>query len=74
MNNELINRLSPSTSTYHLILLGLISGLRFGELTGLTTDYFDFKNDQVKLYRAWDYKRGTGFGPLKNVNQVKNIY
>lgn len=70
---ELFNRLSPSTSTYHLILLGLVSGLRFGELTGLTTDCFDFKLNQLKVYRAWDYKRGTGFGPLKNEQSERKI-
>ncbi|WP_312507439.1 tyrosine-type recombinase/integrase [Lysinibacillus sp.] len=70
---ELFNRLSPSTSTYHLILLGLVSGLRFGELTGLTTDCFDFKTNQIKVYRAWDYKRGTGFGPLKNEQSERKI-
>lgn len=71
--DELFNRLSPSTSTYHLILLGLVSGLRFGELTGLTTDSFDFKKNELKVYRAWDYKRGTGFGPLKNEQSERKI-
>lgn len=71
--NELFNRLSPSTSTYHLILLGLVSGLRFGELTGLTTDCFDFKKNELKVYQAWDYKRGTGFGPLKNEQSERKI-
>jgi len=70
---ELFNRLSTSTSTYHLILLGLVSGLRFGELTGLTVDCFDFKKNEIKVYRAWDYKRGTGFGPLKNEQSERII-
>ncbi|MER2111128.1 MAG: tyrosine-type recombinase/integrase [Solibacillus isronensis] len=71
--NELFNRLSTDTSTYHLILLGLVSGMRFGELTGLTTDCFDFKNNRITIYRSWDYKRGTGFGPLKNEQSKRTI-
>lgn len=71
--NELFNRLSPSASTYHLILLGLVSGLRFGELTGLTTDCFDFKKNELNVYQAWDYKRGTGFVPLKNEQSRRKI-
>jgi len=71
--NELFKRLSPSTNTYHLILLGLVSGLRFGELTGLTVDCFDFKKNEIKVYRVWDYKRGTGFSPLKNEQSERKI-
>lgn len=71
--NELFKRLSNKTSTYHLILLGLVSGLRFGELTGLTLDCFDFKNNTISVYRAWDYKRGTGFSPLKNERSNRTI-
>ncbi|MER2048188.1 MAG: tyrosine-type recombinase/integrase [Solibacillus sp.] len=71
--NELFNKLSTETSTYHLILLGLVSGMRFGELTGLTVDCFDFKNNRISIYRSWDYKRGTGFGPLKNEQSKRTI-
>lgn len=71
--NELFKRLSTRTSTYHLILLGLVSGLRYGELTGLTTDCFDFKNNTLSVYRAWDYKRGSGFGSLKNEKSKRII-
>lgn len=71
--NELFRHLSPSSSTYHLLLLGLVSGLRFGELTGLTTDCFDFKKNEIKVYRTWDYKRGTGFGSLKNKQSERKI-
>ena len=58
-------------SSYSL-LLGLVSGLRFGELVGLTFDKFDFETNTLKVEIAWDYKDGTGFGPLKN-EQSKRI-
>ena len=54
-------------------MLGLVSGMRFGELTGLTVDCFDFKNNRINIYRSWDYKRGTGFGPLKNEQSKRTI-
>lgn len=56
----------------YLLLLGLVSGLRFGELVGLTIDKFDFETNTLKVERSWDYKDGTGFGPLKN-EQSKRI-
>ncbi len=34
---------------------------------------FDFKKNELKIYRAWDYKRGTGFGPLKNIQSERKI-
>lgn len=71
--NTLFDKLSSKTSTYHLILLGLVSGMRFGELVGLTTDCFDFKNNSISIYRAWDYKDGSGFGPLKNHQSERTI-
>lgn len=70
---ELFKRLSDKTTTYHLILLGLVSGLRFGELTGLTIEDFDFKNNTISVHRSWDYKFGTGFAPLKNEQSKRTI-
>lgn len=71
--NELVQRLSTTTSTYHLLLLALVSGLRFGELVGLTTESFDFKANQLHITKAWDYKRGTGFSSLKNTQSERKI-
>lgn len=70
--DELFNKLNAKTTTYHLILLGLVSGLRYGELVGLTIDDFDFKNNTLSVHRTWDYKFGSGFAPLKN-EQSKRI-
>lgn len=69
----LFKKLDNETMTYHLILLALVSGARFGELVGLTVDSFDFKNNKLKITRAWDYKKGTGFGPLKNEQSERAI-
>lgn len=71
--NYLIGHLSSTSFTNHLILLGLVSGLRFGELTGLTTSSFDFKQNTISITQAWDYKRGTGFTNLKNTSSERTI-
>lgn len=70
---ELFNKLETNTTTYHLILLGLVSGARFGELVGLTKESFDFKNDTIRINKAWDYKDGSGFAPLKNEQSERTI-
>lgn len=70
---ELFNRLDNNTTTYHLILLGLVSGARFGELVGLTKENFNFKNNTISIKKAWDYKEGTGFAPLKNEQSERTI-
>lgn len=69
----LLKHLNTKRTTNHLILLALISGMRYGELVGLTKNCFDFKKNQIYTYRAWDYKNGDGFGPLKNKQSERKI-
>ena len=72
--NYLLANLEGKTYlSIHLLLLALVSGMRFGELVGLTTDCFNFKNNEIKIYRSWDYKRGTGFAGLKNKQSERTI-
>lgn len=53
---------------YSLLLLGLTSGMRFGELVGLTKKDFDFINNTININKTWGYKKNSpdGFGPTKN--------
>ncbi|WP_313771792.1 hypothetical protein [Neobacillus niacini] len=54
---------------YYLILLGLTSGARFGELVGLITRKdFDFKNNTITINKTWGYAKRhfQGFGLTKN--------
>lgn len=53
---------------YSLLLLALSSGMRFGELVGLTRKDFDFKNNTISINKTWGYKKNSpkGFGPTKN--------
>lgn len=60
------------TSEY-LILLGLVSGLRFGELVGLTDGACNFNTNTIYVYQAWDYRNGAGFTSLKNTSSERTI-
>ncbi|KIL35124.1 integrase [Cohnella kolymensis] len=65
----------PVALSHYLILLGLTSGLRFGELVGLTRKDFDFKKSQINIDKTWGYtkKMHQGFGPTKNEHSVRKI-
>lgn len=60
-SNELVMRM-----THYVLLLALTSGMRFGEIVGLTRSDFDFERNTITVNKTWDYKRGTGFMPTKN--------
>lgn len=69
---ELKKRLDKS-SGYYMLLLALTTGMRFGELCGVKRSDFDFKKNVIKVRQAWDYKKGTGFAPLKNKQSKRDI-
>lgn len=72
--NELYKRIDHGKG-YQLILLGLTSGLRFGELVGLTWDDFDFESGILNIDKTWGYykKMHVGFGPTKNTPSTRKI-
>ncbi len=66
--------------TDHLILLALVTGMRYAELMGLIRDTnnpkknsFDFTNDKIYITQTWDYTYGEGFGRLKNDSPPRTI-
>ncbi|WP_054028606.1 site-specific integrase [Bacillus sp. FJAT-28004] len=64
-----------NTLTNYLILLGLTSGMRFGELVGLTRSSFSFKTNEIIINKTWGYtnKMHEGFGPTKNEQSNRTI-
>lgn len=60
---------------YYLLLLGLVSGLRFAELVGLTRGDFNFFNNTLNIDKTWGYtnKMHDGFGPTKNDQSIRAI-
>nr|MDH3092470.1 site-specific integrase [Bacillus velezensis] len=67
LTKELYKRLDRGLG-YYLLLLGLTSGLRFGESVALTREDFDFSNNTITVNKTWGYakRHQSGFGPTKN--------
>ncbi|MED5050155.1 tyrosine-type recombinase/integrase [Bacillus siamensis] len=67
LTKELYKRLDRGLG-YYLLLLGLTSGLRFGESVALTRKDFDFSNNTIAVNKTWGYakRHQSGFGPTKN--------
>lgn len=72
--NAVIERLERS-KVYYILLLGLTTGMRFGEIVGLTVRDFDFVNNKINITKTWGYKPGGdfGFGSLKNDASERKI-
>ncbi|MER2000405.1 MAG: tyrosine-type recombinase/integrase [Lysinibacillus sp.] len=72
--NEVYERLERS-KVYYILLIALTTGMRFGEIVGLTIDDFDFNTNKVNVTKTWGYKPGStfGFGPLKNDASERKI-
>lgn len=60
---------------YYLLLLGLTSGMRFAEMTGLTRKDFDFINNEIHINKTWGYMKQMheGFGTTKNKQSARII-
>ncbi|MFG3613322.1 tyrosine-type recombinase/integrase [Rummeliibacillus stabekisii] len=60
---------------YSLLLLSLTSGMRFGELVGLTRKDFNFANNTIDINKTWGYKKNSneGFGETKNDQSIRTI-
>ncbi|MCK0473977.1 site-specific integrase [Alkalihalobacillus sp. APA_J-10(15)] len=71
---ELQKRLNQGLGHY-LLLLGLVTGMRFEELVGLTFNDFDFINNKVTVNKTWGYnnRMPEGFGPTKNIQSNRVI-
>lgn len=60
---------------YSLLLLGLTSGMRFGEMVGLTRKDFNFESNTIAVNKTWGYlkRHPEGFGPTKNEQSNRTI-
>jgi integrase len=65
----------PTALSHYIILLGLASGMRFGEMVGLTRKDFDFNTNTITVNKTWGYtsKMHEGFGPTKNEQSKRKL-
>lgn len=63
---------SPEANDF-IIYLAALTGLRFGEVLGLTVADIDFDKKIISINKTWDYKYHTGFKPTKNTSSIRTI-
>lgn len=70
---KLLHSLDTAQSGELIIYLAAVTGMRYGEIVGLTTDDIDFENYLIKVNKAWDYKYKTGFMKTKTPSSIREI-
>lgn len=66
-------RLDPKTPCYYMIILAFTTGMRYGELLGLTWTDIDFKNNLVNINKSYDYHTHSGFKNTKTYSSQRTI-
>lgn len=71
---EVVNRLDKGLG-YYVLLLALSTGMRFGEMVGLTRKDFNFEESTINIEKTWGYAKNSpeGFGPTKNDESIRVI-
>lgn len=59
-------------TSHYLILLGLVSGMRFGELAGLTRDDFNFEENMITITKSWNDEENR-LGNTKNEQSKRTL-
>ncbi|WP_438335198.1 tyrosine-type recombinase/integrase [Clostridium cochlearium] len=76
-DNEIDNLLKTfkNDKYYLLIFLAINTGMRLGELLGLTWDNVDFKNNTITVNKQWKKLTSSewGFGTVKSKNSNRTI-
>lgn len=66
-------RFNPRYPSNFMIYLAGMTGMRFGELIGLTWDNVNYDKKYINVVQTWDYQLNTGFLPTKNEQSVRKI-
>lgn len=64
--NYVVDTRTPDNPINYEIITAILTGMRFGEVEGLTWDKINFKERTISIIRAYDYKHDKIFKPLKN--------
>ena len=73
--NRLIQAFKNQKGKYYVMtILALKTGLRIGEIMGLTWDRIDFNSNMIKIDRQWNkISTGNGFTKLKSKNSYRYV-
>lgn len=55
------------------IYIAALTGMRFGEILGLTPKDFDYKSNCITVNKTWDYKTNKGFKKTKTERSNRTI-
>lgn len=67
------SNMNPKYISRYIILFGIATGARFGEIVGLTWDCVDFENRTIHINKTWDYQHTSDFANTKNYQSVRKI-
>jgi len=70
---KLIKSLNTNKIDEMTIFLAAVTGMRYGEIVGLTINDIDFNNSCLNVNKTWDYKYKTGFMKTKTSSSVRKI-
>jgi len=70
---KLLLHLDTSQIGEMIVYLAAVTGMRYGEIVGLTPSDIDLKNNLIAVNKAWDYKYKTGFMKTKTPSSVRDI-
>lgn len=71
--SKLIRNLDTNNIDEMIIYLAAVTGMRYGEIVGLTTTDIDTTNNKININKTWDYKYKTGFMKTKNESSVRQV-
>jgi len=67
------NNASMQSMSYYEIFFGLLTGCRYGEVTGMTWKDIDYSDKTVNINKAFDYTNQSGFKNVKTTSSVRVI-
>ena len=70
---KLITNLDTQNVKEMMIYLAAVTGMRYGEIAGLTKSRINFDTNTITVDRTWDYKYSTGFKKTKNTASIRKI-
>lgn len=68
------DKLNPKYPSYYMITLAFTTGLRYGELLGLTWNDLDLENNILDINKSYDYHTHSGFKDVKTYSSCRKIY
>lgn len=70
---SLTYNITNKMTTRYMAIIAISTGMRFGEICGLTYDCVNFKDNTITINKTWDYKENTGFLPTKTKGSLRTI-